>query len=149
MSGLTLSSGILFWFALGSFLSWQASKKTGPGLSEYFLANRTVGGLVSALTYSATTFSAFMMVGLVGLTYRTGVAALGFEFSYLIFTVLLLVLFAPRYWAAGRAFNLVSPSELLSLRYGDKKVGFAASCLCLVMPHPLRVGPAHGGGISP
>ncbi len=136
MSGLTLSSGILVWFALGSFLSWRASRQTGPGLSEYFLANRTVGGMVSALTYSATTFSAFMMVGLVGLTYRTGVAALGFEFSYLIFTVFLLVLFAPRYWAAGRAFNLVSPSELLSFRYGDKRVGFAASCLCLVMLIP-------------
>ncbi|EFC91219.1 Na+/solute symporter [Dethiosulfovibrio peptidovorans DSM 11002] len=136
MSGVMLSSGIALWFLLGSLVSWQARRRSGSGLSDYFLANRAVGGFVSALTYSATTYSAFMMVGLVGLTYRTGVAALGFEFTYLIFTVLLLVLFAPRYWAAGRAFDLVSPTELLSFRYGSRKVGFAAACLCLVMLIP-------------
>ncbi|PIE54364.1 MAG: sodium:solute symporter [Dethiosulfovibrio peptidovorans] len=136
MSGTLLSSGIFLWFALGSLLSWYARRRTGAGVPEYFLANRTVGGLVSALSYSATTYSAFMMVGLVGLTYKTGVAALGFELTYLIFTVFLLVLFAPRYWAAGRAFNLVSPSEFLSFRYSRSSVGFVATCLCMVMLIP-------------
>ncbi len=136
MSGELLYSGIFVWFALGAVLSWQAGRRTGGGISEYFLANRTIGGFVSALTYSATTFSAFMMVGLVGLTYRTGVAALGFELTYLMFTVLLLVLFAPRYWAAGRAFDLVSPTELLSFRYENRWVGFAGAVLCLVMLIP-------------
>lgn len=137
MTGFLLTSGIVLWFAAGSLLSWRASRETGQGIVDYFLANRTVGGFVSALTYSATTYSAFMMVGLVGLTYRTGVAALGFEFTYLIATVLLLVLFAPRYWAAGRAFNLVSPTELLSLRYGNRWVGFTAAllCLCMLVPY--------------
>lgn len=136
MTGTLLASGILFWFAAGSILSWRASRQTGSSVTDYFLANRTIGGFVSALTYSATTYSAFMMVGLVGLTYRTGVAALGFEFTYLIATVLLLVLFAPRYWAAGRAFNLVSPTELLSLRYGSPRVGLTAALLCLGMLIP-------------
>lgn len=136
MSSSLIISGIILWFAAGSFLSWRASRKTGSGVSEYFLANRTIGGFVSALTYSATTYSAFMMVGLVGLTYKTGVAALGFEFTYLIATVLLLVLFAPRYWAAGRIFNLISPTELLSCRYENRWVGFTAALLCIVMLVP-------------
>ena len=131
-----LLSGIALWFAAGSALSAYARRRTGSGVVEYFLAGRGIGGLVSALTYSATTYSAFMMVGLVGLTYKSGAAAIGFELTYLLGTVVLLSVFGPRFWAAGRRFDLVSPGELLSLRYGDKRVGAAAAALCLVMLLP-------------
>lgn len=124
------------WFAVCAALSWKTRNQVGDGMTEYFLANRTVGGFVSAMTYSATTYSAFMMVGLVGLSYTSGVAVLGFELTYLIGTVFLLTLFAPRYWAAGRAFNLVTPPELLTVRYGSPLTGAAASVLCLVMLIP-------------
>jgi len=45
---------------------------------SFFIGDRNISGVVSALTYAATTYSAFMMVGLVGLAYATGVGALGF-----------------------------------------------------------------------
>ena len=124
--------GILAWFLLGAGLSARARRGMGSGVVDYFLANRTVGGFVSAMSYSATTYSAFMMVGLVGLTYKGGVASLGFELTYLVGTVFLLVIFAPRYWLAGRRYGLMTPSELLSTRYGSKWVGATASLLCLV-----------------
>ena len=124
--------GILAWFLLGAVLSAKARRGMGSGVIDYFLANRTVGGFVSAMSYSATTYSAFMMVGLVGLTYKGGIASLGFELTYLVGTVFLLVLFAPRYWLAWRRYGLMTPSELLSTRYGSKWVGATASLLCLV-----------------
>lgn len=127
-----LNAGILAWFLVGAALSAKARRGMGSGVIDYFLANRTVGGFVSAMSYSATTYSAFMMVGLVGLTYKGGIASLGFELTYLVGTVFLLVLFAPRYWVAGRRYGLMTPSELLSTRYGSKWVGAAASLLCLV-----------------
>lgn len=128
--------GILAWFLMGAALSAKARRGMGKGVIDYFLANRTVGGFVSAMSYSATTYSAFMMVGLVGLTYKSGVASLGFELTYLVGTVVLLILFAPRYWLAGRRYGLMTPSELLSTRYGSKWVGATASLLCLVMLVP-------------
>lgn len=124
--------GILAWFLMGAALSAKARRGMGRGVIDYFLANRTVGGFVSAMSYSATTYSAFMMVGLVGLTYKGGITSLGFELTYLVGTVFLLVLFAPRYWLAGRRYGLMTPSELLSTRYGSKWVGATASLLCLV-----------------
>jgi len=127
-----LNAGILAWFLLGAALSAKARRGMGRGVIDYFLANRTVGGFVSAMSYSATTYSAFMMVGLVGLTYKGGIASLGFELTYLLGTVVLLVLFAPRYWVAGHRYGLMTPSELLSTRYGSKWVGAVASLLCLV-----------------
>ena len=80
MSGSLLLAAIAVWFAAGAVLSYFARSAAGAGrgMSGFFLANRGIGGVVSAMTYSATTYSAFMMVGLVGITYRSGVASLGF-----------------------------------------------------------------------
>ncbi|MDT8284161.1 MAG: sodium:solute symporter family protein [Thermovirgaceae bacterium] len=136
MSTAVIIAGIGAWFTAGAILSWYARRNLGKGMSEYFLANRKVGGFVSAMTYSATTYSAFMMVGLVGLTYSSGIGALGFEMTYLAATVILMVIFAPRYWAAGRLFDLVTPSELLSKRYESPLAGAVSAILCLVMLIP-------------
>ncbi len=93
---------------------------------EYFVAGRNVSGLVSALTYAATTYSAFMMVGLVGLTYFTGVGAAGFELMYLVGTLFLLSYYSPKIWRLSRERGVVSPAEFLSLRYGDVTAKIAA-----------------------
>lgn len=85
---------------------------------EYFVAGRNVSGIISALTYAATTYSAFMMVGLVGFSYFTGVGATGFELMYLVGTLFLLSYYAPKVWRLGREKNIVSPTEFLSHRYG-------------------------------
>ncbi len=98
------------------------------------LGGRSMGGVVSALSYSATTYSAFMMVGLAGLTYKGGVGALGFEIVYFA-GVSLVAVFGPRFWAAGKKYGFVTPSEMLGARYGSRWVAIAAavvSCVFLI-----------------
>ena len=56
--------------------------------------------------------------------------------TYLAATVILMVIFAPRYWAAGKIYQLVTPSELLSKRYGSPSAGAVSAVLCLVMLIP-------------
>ncbi len=124
------------WFFLGVVIAYFARKKLGEGLPDFFLANRKLSGFISGMTYSATTYSAFMMVGLVGLTYLSGVAALGFEMTYLMYTIILLLIFAPRFWVAGKKFGYITPPELLAGRYRSKWVGIIASIICLVMLIP-------------
>lgn len=136
MNSTMILAGVAAWFSIGAVLSWHARRSLGEGMIEYFLADRKVGGFISAMTYSATTYSAFMMVGLVGLTYSAGVGSLGFEMTYLAATVILMVIFAPRYWAAGRIFQLVTPSELLTRRYETPLAGASAAILCIVMLIP-------------
>jgi len=128
--------GIIAWFIIGCFVSFYAKKKTGPGIAEYFIANRNIGGFVSAMTYSATTYSAFMMVGLVGMTYSVGVSAMGFELSYLMGTILLLVLFAPYFWTISRKYDCVTPIELLSKAYHSPFLGMIATFYCMLMLIP-------------
>lgn len=126
------SISIYLLIAVGiAFLSRQGPAES---MSGYFLGNRQMNGFVSALSYSATTYSAFMMVGLAGLTYAGGVGALGFEIIYFA-GVSLVAIFGPRFWAVGKKFGYVTPSEMLGHRYNSKRVAMAvsiASCIFLI-----------------
>ena len=98
---------------------------------DYFLANRRLGGVISALTYASTTYSAFMMVGLVGLAYATGVGSAGFELMYLVGTLFLLSYYSPKFWKLGKEKGYVSPCEVFEDRYG-KPVATLSTILALI-----------------
>ncbi|MFC4558614.1 sodium:solute symporter family protein [Virgibacillus kekensis] len=126
--------GIIIYIILAvsvAFMSRQGKSTDMPG---FFLGGRNMNGILSALSYSATTYSAFMMVGLAGLTYMGGVGALGFEIVY--FTgVSLVALFGPRFWRAGKEFGYVSPSEMVGDRFESKTAAASislVSCLFLI-----------------
>jgi len=122
-----------------------AKRRTGMGVDEYYLAGRRVGGLISWATYFSTTYSAFMLVGLVGYSYMFGVGALGFELIYLM-GLMLAVFFGPYFYAASKVRNCLTPSQILSDRYESRVVGFAAALIYLVFLIPYMsvqlIGPA-------
>lgn len=116
-----------------AFLSRGRRRRFGS-MADYFLWNRTMGGALAALSYAATTFSAFMMVGLAGLTYAGGVGALGFEMIY-ISGLVLVVFFGPRFLLVGKKYGYVTPSEMLGDRYASRSVAVVmalASCAFLI-----------------
>lgn len=127
---------ILAYIGVMLTIAYYGRLKTGRGLEEFYIAGRKVTGFVAALTYAATTYSVFMMVGLVGLTYAYGVGALGFELTYLLATVILLTVFAPKFWVAGKKWGYITPTQLLAERYESKVVGVVTTVLCLVFLVP-------------
>ncbi len=137
---------VAIWAFFGIGIAHLARKRMGKGIPDFFIANRKVGGFISGMTYSATTYSAFMMIGLVGLAYSSGVGALGFELTYLIFTVFLLSIFAPRFWIAGRKYNYITPPGMLSDRYENRYVGVIATLIALAMLIPYASVQLMGSG---
>jgi SSS family solute:Na+ symporter len=137
--------GISVYIAAGLAIAVMARRGMGRGVSEFFLANRRVGGFIAAGTYSATTYSAFMMIGLAGLVYTGGVGALGFELTYLC-GMFMMVFFLPRFWLVGKKYGYVSPMELLSDRYQSKWVGATAAILALVFLVPYSAVQLMGVG---
>jgi SSS family solute:Na+ symporter len=119
MKASYIYAAIAIYFAIGTVVAVYAKRGMVQGVSDFFIANRTIGGFVAALTYSATTYSAFMLVGLAGLTYIGGVGAWGFELIYLSGLVLV-AFFGPRFWLAGKKYGYITPSELLGDRYQSK-----------------------------
>ncbi|MEM2212854.1 MAG: sodium:solute symporter family protein [Candidatus Nezhaarchaeales archaeon] len=155
---LLLVTVIAVYFGSMALIAHYGRLKTGPGVEEYYIAGRKATGVVAALTYAATTYSVFMMVGLVGLTYAYGVGALGFELTYLLATVLLLTIFAPRFWVAGRKWGYITPTQLLADRYRSRSVGIVATIICLAFLIPYMsiqgMGSAYlleelSGGVMP
>lgn len=158
-----MSGAAWAWLAVGLYvilgfaIALAARRHVGIGMSDFFLAGRRVGGVISALTYSATTYSAFMLVGLAGLSYTGGVGALGFELTYLC-GLFLGVFFLPRFWLAGKRYGYITPMDLLADRYQNKAVGVTAAILSLVFLVPysaaqllgigLLMSGMSGGGIS-
>ena len=147
MSPVLLLSALFGWLAISVGLGYLASRKLREGPVEFFLGGRRIGGFVAGMTYAATTYSAFMLVGLVGLTYRDGVGALGFELIYLMFTMVFLLVFAPRFWVTAARHGIVSPSELLELRYRSVWSGRAATIISFVMLVPYASAQLIGSGL--
>jgi len=147
MSGTAWSwLAIAIYVVLGFVIAFAARKRVGAGMSEFFLANRRVGGIISALTYSATTYSAFMLIGLVGLSYTGGVGALGFEMTYLC-GLFLGVFFLPRFWLVGKRYGYITPMDLLADRYQSKAVGVMAAILALIFLVPYSAAQLLGIGL--
>jgi SSS family solute:Na+ symporter len=126
---------VVVYIVVGIVVAILARRKMGRGMTDFFLGGRRIGGFVSAMTYAATTYSAFMMVGLAGLTYKLGVGALGFELTYLCGLVLV-VFFGPRFWLVGRKYDYLTHAQLLADRYQSRAVGIVASILCLIFLIP-------------
>ena len=146
MSSVYIWAAMLGWTVVGIGIALAARRGLGTGSSEFFIGGRKLKGFVSGLTYAATTYSAFMMVGLVGLTYRSGVGALGFEMTYLMFTVRLLVTLGPRFWLVGRRYDHITPPELLAQRYDNKWVAVVAAIISFVMLIPYASVQLMGAG---
>lgn len=126
--------GIAIYIVISLYIAYLSREEKQKNMVGYFLGNRKMNGFVSALSYSATTYSAFMMVGLAGLTYRGGVGAFGFEIIYFM-GVTLVAFFGPRFWLVGQKYGYVTPSEMLGDRYDNKMVATIislSSCLFLI-----------------
>lgn len=123
---------LMLYIVFGTLIALISRKFGVKSTSEYFVAGYRLGGFLSAMTYAATTYSAFMMIGLVGFAYATGVGALGFELAYLLATVLLLTLFSKYVWRLARERKWVSPSEMISDLYNFELLGVTIAVIYLI-----------------
>ncbi len=137
---------LVLYILLGMAVAFYSRRYLKRGEADFYIAAGRLGGIVAALTYSATTYSAFMMVGLVGLAYATGVGALGFELAYYVATLLLLVYFARRVWRRARERGWVSPAEMLSDHYGSRLIGALIAFIYLIALIPYAAIQVKGVG---
>ncbi|GAB4266976.1 MAG: sodium:solute symporter family protein [Pararhodobacter sp.] len=146
LSPSTIWGAIALFAGLGLWVTLRATRENRGTPEDYYLGGRSIGGVIAGLSYAATTYSAFMLVVLTGLTYRGGIGALGFELIY--FAGLgLLVIFAPRFWLAARRWGFISPAEMLGARYGTPWVARAAALVALVFLMPYCTTQMAGIGL--
>ncbi len=140
-------SGALLAYLVGGTLLALLARRLGIRSSaDYYVAGYRLGGFLSAMTYAATTYSAFMMVGLVGLTYSLGVTSLGFELVYLLSTLTILTALGPTLWRMARERGWVSPSEAVADITGSPLLGIVLAAFYLVALIPYTAAQMKGIG---
>lgn len=137
---------ILAYLVGGTVLAVLARRLGVRSSADYYVAGYRLGGFLAAMTYAATTYSAFMMVGLVGLTYALGVASFGFELVYLLATLTILSVLGPRLWGMARERGWVSPSEAVADLTGSGALGIVLALVYLAALIPYTSAQMKGIG---
>ncbi|WP_042667590.1 sodium:solute symporter family protein [Desulfurococcus amylolyticus] len=135
---------LVVYVIMGTVIAYASRRMNIKTTKDYIIAGGRVGSIVSFGTYAATTYSAFMMIGLVGLTYATGVGALGFELLYLLVTVILLSTIGYKIWELSRMNGWMTPSQMLSDLYSSRYLGMLSAFLYLFVMVPYTAAQIQG-----
>lgn len=111
---------MLLGLGVAGFLKAKATE------TDYYLAGRNQGVIVTALTIMATFFSSAAMLGIPGLVYRDGMAFLFFALNLPV-SGAIIYLVGSRIWKLGQQHGYITPADLLSAHYGN-----SAGLRCLV-----------------
>lgn len=143
LSSTALIIFIMIMLGLGEYARRKGALKS---VEEFYLANRTLNTLHYFFTYFATTYSAFMFIGLVGYSYLYGVGSLGFELTYLMGTAMILSLFSIPIYRKAKKLGVITPTQLIYLENGSKLARYIVSISYLVFLIPYMsvqiIGPA-------
>jgi SSS family solute:Na+ symporter len=118
------------------YLGYRGWRAQGPGLAEFFVAGRTLGPMVGFLTWSATLFSAFTLVGLPGFFYIHGIGSWPFIAFADTFMGIFFYVIGRRLWRLSRERNLVTPVELLTVHYRSPALGLVAVAVSVLFLLP-------------
>jgi len=140
---------IALYFMVVIALGFIARSRGSLTPDRYFLADRRLGTFVLVITLAATNFSAFTVFGASGAGYRDGLAffpimAFGTGFMALTFWLI-----GRRVWELGKEHGLITPAELVGLRYDKNPVLiflFALVMIVFTVPY-LAIQPMAGAGL--
>lgn len=139
-------SVLVAYLVLGTILAVLYRSRARGSLRELAIAGGRLGGFLSAMTYAATTYSSFMIVGLVGFAYATGVGALGFELVYYVATLALLTLLSRRVWRMAREKGWLTPGEMISDLTGSRLIAPLLALVYLIALVPYAGAQLKGIG---
>ncbi|SPJ32583.1 sodium:solute symporter family protein [Kushneria phyllosphaerae] len=118
-------------------------------LDEYYLGGRGLGVMVLFFTFFATQYSGNTVIGYPPTAYRMGYQYL-VSVPFFIMIIMVYLFFAPRLYALGRRFSLLTPVDWIELRFRSKSVSILAAILMLygLANYLLEQFVAIGQGVS-
>ncbi len=107
-------------------------RSTGTFLNEYFLGSRSMGGIVLAMTLTATYISASSFIGGPGTAYKYGLGWVLLAMIQLPAVWLSLGILGKKFAILARRYNAVTLNDMLFARYQSRLLVWLASLSLLV-----------------
>ncbi|MQA87123.1 MAG: hypothetical protein GEV03_21480 [Streptosporangiales bacterium] len=149
MSNSTLTVMILapaIYFLLLLLIGRFSARGAAAGKDAYFVANRTLQGVVLFAAVFGTNMTAFVMLGLAGQTYRLGLTTWGMLVGASVLTLPVHFYFGYRCWLVARREGYTSPAEFYRNRYDSGVLGLLAFILFGLWVLPIIMTGIIGGG---
>ena len=127
---LPLIAYLLVVFALSIYA--MRKRATGSFLNEYFLGSRSMGGIVLAMTLTATYISASSFIGGPGAAYKYGLGWVLLAMIQLPAIWLSLGILGKKFAILARRYNAVTLNDMLFARYQSRLLVWLASLSLLV-----------------
>jgi SSS family solute:Na+ symporter len=127
-----VATGLIFvYLILTLLLGAVANRRMSVNMEEFLLYGRKAGFVVLYLTVVATYHSAFAFLGSGGFFYTHGI---GFWVagSWTILVGAITYILGPRIWALGKAFDYVTPADMLADFYESEAVRVATAAISVV-----------------
>src|SRR5947209_5400365 len=124
-----------------------AFSKAKQNTEDFFLASRTIGGLVFFLSIFATNMTAFAILGSSGQAYRQGIGIYGLMASSSALVIpLTIFVIGTRLWAIGKRFGHQTQVQFFRDRWECSTTGTVIFALSAAMLIPYMIISIIGGG---
>ncbi|MGA2660860.1 MAG: sodium:solute symporter family protein [Verrucomicrobiota bacterium] len=138
---------ILVYLAIIALVGGIAFRRGKTNTEDFFLANRSVGGMVFFLSIFATNMTAFAILGSSGQAYRQGIGIYGLMASSSGLVIpLTIFLIGTRLWALGKKFGHQTQVAFFRDRWECDAIGTVIFALSAIMLVPYMIISIMGGG---
>src|SRR5450631_3496850 len=124
--------------------AFRKGRATGE---DFFLASRSIGGIVFFLSLFATNMTAFAILGSSGAAYKQGIGIFGMMATSSALVIPLTLFFiGTRLWALGKRFGHMTQVAFFRDRWECSTIGTLIFILSVVMLVPYMIISIMGGG---
>ena len=123
MSQICIIIVMVLYLALMLYIGFASNKKgSGKSVDEFYLGNRKIGPLVTAMSAEASDMSSYLLMGLPGLAYLTGICDVGWTVIGLaVGTYLNWLLVSRKLRRYSAKLGAITIPDFFSRRYHDEK----------------------------
>lgn len=134
MENICISITILVYLALVVYIGVRCSKKN-KNTDDFYLGGRKLGPLVTAMSAEASDMSSWLLMGLPGLAYLTGLAdATWTAIGLAVGTYLNWLIVSKRIRRYSQRIDAITVPDFISRRYGDRRnlLNFIAALVIII-----------------
>ncbi len=135
---MIITFGLIAVFCAIVIIILQRAHVADKSFTDYAVADRSFGWAFQAMSFLNTWWPGGLFLALTGLAAGQGV--LGFYMPiYSLLTVVIMYVMAERVWVWGKAFDLRTQPDVLSLRYNSRSIAVISAVIGIVSGIPWLV----------